>query len=352
MDFTLDEDEELVRDAARRLFSACPTSLVRATMDDPAAAAPLWEHLRQWTGLAGGPLVRLCLFLEEAGAALAPGPFLATSALCAPVLAAAGHSLLDEVLTGEATGTLAVAGRTGEWVPNEDREKTFVLEAGSVEWVAAVWPGPRLSLHRRPPAREIPTVDATRRFAAVELDPGEAELVPLAADALADALATATVAASAELVGTARRILEMALEHAKNRVQFDRPIGSFQAVQHKLADMALDVERARSAVFAAAMALDAKDPGRFAAAHAAQATAGAAATRNAKEGFQIHGGIGYTWEHDFHLYLRRVYASEPLLGTSSWHHERLFDELQRTGGAWPPSVTSSSTTPRTTSPTR
>jgi alkylation response protein AidB-like acyl-CoA dehydrogenase len=110
-------------------------------------------------------------------------------------------------------------------------------------------------------------------------------------------------------------------------VQFGKPIGSFQAIQHKLADMALAVERASSAVYYAAMCIDADDPDRWRAAHVAKAAAGAAATRAAKDGIQIHGGIGYTWDHDLHLYIRRAYTSEHLLGTAGWHHDRLADLL-------------------------
>jgi alkylation response protein AidB-like acyl-CoA dehydrogenase len=103
------------------------------------------------------------------------------------------------------------------------------------------------------------------------------------------------------------------------------PIGSFQAIQHKLADCSVDLERARSAVYYAAMCIDADDPERHRAAHVAKAATGRAATHCAKDGMQIHGGIGYTWEHDLHLYIRRAYASEHLLGTAGWHHDRLAD---------------------------
>ena len=137
------------------------------------------------------------------------------------------------------------------------------------------------------------------------------------------ARARAWVAVAAELVGTARWLLHTTLEYAKQRVQFDVPIGSFQAIQHKLANMSLAVERAVSATYYAAMAIDADDPDRHRAAHVAKAAAGRAATLCAKDGIQIHGGIGYTWEHDLHLYIRRAYASEHLLGTSGWHHDRL-----------------------------
>ena len=147
-------------------------------------------------------------------------------------------------------------------------------------------------------------------------------------------LARATVALAAEMVGTARRLFAMTLEYAKDRVQFGVPIGSFQAIQHKLADMSLDVERAWSAVYYAAMTVDADDADRHRAVHVAKAAAGEAAKRAAKDGIQIHGGIGYTWEHDLHLFMRRAFGTEALLGTTGWHHDRLADLLMGLRRNW------------------
>ena len=129
------------------------------------------------------------------------------------------------------------------------------------------------------------------------------------------------------MVGTARRIFTMALEYAKERHQFGVPIGSFQAIQHKLAEMSLALERATAAVHYAAMSVDADDANRAQACHVAKAAAGEAARRILKDGIQIHGGIGYTWEHDLHLFLRRATADEYLLGTTGWHLDRLADLL-------------------------
>ncbi len=129
------------------------------------------------------------------------------------------------------------------------------------------------------------------------------------------------------MVGTARRIFTMTLEYAKERKQFDVPIGSFQAIQHKLAEMSLALERATAAVHYAAMSVDEDDATRARAGHVAKAAAGVAARRILKDGIQIHGGIGYTWEHDLHLFLRRATADEYLLGPTGWHHDRLADLL-------------------------
>ncbi|MBI2168660.1 MAG: hypothetical protein HYU28_04040 [Actinobacteria bacterium] len=316
MDFALTDDQQLLSDTARSLFTnEYPLSVVRAHADDPSAADPLWKHLTEWVALGDGPLVDLCLFLEEAGAVLAPGPFFATAALYRPVVAALGRE-------PAATGTVAVAGESGEWVASADRVRRFVVEADAVEEVVVVVPGGAI-ITGPLPARPVETLDSTRRLFELDVPMGEHAALPLDPDALTGCLERATVALSAELVGTARRILDMTVEYAKERVQFDRPIGSFQAVQHKLADMALDVERATAAVYYAAMAFDAGDADRHRAAHVAKAAAGRAARRAAKDGIQIHGGIGYTWEHDLHLFMRRAYASEFLMGSSDWHHERL-----------------------------
>jgi len=129
------------------------------------------------------------------------------------------------------------------------------------------------------------------------------------------------------MVGTSRRIFGMALEYAKERKQFDVPIGSFQAIQHKLAEMSLALERSTAAVHYAAMTLDADHPDRTRACHVAKAAAGEATRRILKDGIQIHGGIGYTWEHDLHLYLRRATGDEYLFGQTGWHYDRIADLL-------------------------
>jgi alkylation response protein AidB-like acyl-CoA dehydrogenase len=326
VDFTLSADQELLRDTAHQLMQReCPTTLLRAYIDDPAAADTLWHHVRGFAALGDGPLTDLCLFAEETGYVAAPGPFFSTAALFAPLLGALGHELLPSVLSGEATGTVAVAGSDGVWQANDEPVKTFVPEADRVDWVAIVSAPPAVALVRSPPSRRVVTVDYTRRVFEVDASPGAAQ--PVDAELLDTVLERATVALAAEMVGTARRLFDMTLAYAKERVQFDVPIGSFQAIQHKLADMALDLERAASAVAYAAMTIDAKDAERHRATHVAKAAAGGAAQRAAKDGIQIHGGIGYTWEHDLHLFIRRAYASEHLLGTSDWHHDRLAELL-------------------------
>ncbi len=165
MDFALTPEQELLRDTARALLAReCPTSLLRAHMDDPSVARPLWEHLREFCALGTGSAVDLCLFLEETGYVAAPGPFFATVALFAPLLDAIGSDLLEKVLAGEVTGTVAVAGPDGVWRANGDPTKTFVPEVARVEHVAVVDAGPVVTIVDTPPARLIETIDTTRRL--------------------------------------------------------------------------------------------------------------------------------------------------------------------------------------------
>src|SRR4051812_47728113 len=307
------------------LAKECPPEVLRAHMDDPATADPLWEHLRAYAGLGGGATTDVMLFLFETGYVAAPGPFLATTALFAPVLAALDHELLGDVQRGNATGTLAIAGRNGVWLPNDDATKAFVLEADRVDYLAIVQPGPAVRIvpsDSLADIRFVETLDKSRRIFDVDVANAGGELHPLSDDALQRVLDIATVSIAAEMVGVARRIFDMAVAYAKERYQFDRPIGSFQAIQHKLADDALALERAMAAVQYAAMTVDGDDADRTRACHVAKAAAGEAARRNLKDGIQVHGGIGYTWEHDLHLYLRRATADEYLLGTPGCHHAR------------------------------
>jgi alkylation response protein AidB-like acyl-CoA dehydrogenase len=328
MDFSFTPDQELLRETARTLLAGeCPTTLLRAHITDLSAADPLWAHLREFSALGTGPTVDLCVFMEELGAVAAPGPFFASAVLGAPVLSALRADRLADVETGRATVTLAVAGSDGTWRPNDEPRKTFVPEAATVDTVLSISKDGTVVALDTPELRRLETIDTTRPVYDVETAAGGTALGTLDREAFARLLGRATVALAAELVGTARRLLAMTLDYAKNRQQFGVPIGSFQAVQHKLADMSLDVERAWSAVYYAAMTVDADDPDRRRAVHAAKAAAGEAAKRAAKDGIQIHGGIGYTWEHDLHLFMRRAFASEALLGTTGWHHDRLADLL-------------------------
>jgi alkylation response protein AidB-like acyl-CoA dehydrogenase len=320
MDFAFTPEQELLRETARTLLArSCPTTLLRAHMDDLGAADALWAEVRGFSELGAGPVVDLCVFMEELGHVAAPVPFFSSVVLAVPVLAAVGAP--------EQTATLAVAGADGQWQLNDEARKTFVPDAQTVDSVLALGADGAVVLLTDPVVTRMATIDTTRPVYDVDTAAGGTELGRISAEGFERVIARATVALAAELVGTARRLLAMTLQYAKDRHQFGVPIGSFQAVRHKLADMSLDVERAWSAVYYAAMTLDASDADRERAVHAAKAAANEAARRCAKDGIQIHGGIGYTWEHDLHLFMRRAFATEALLGTTGWHHDRLADVL-------------------------
>ncbi len=328
MDFSLTDDQLLLRDTARQLLADhCPPSLLRAHAADVHAADDLWARICEFVPLGIGPTTDLCVFMTELGAVAAPTPFFAGACLYAPLLDAIGEHDLDAVLEGEAFGTVALADADGVWRPNDEPRKTFVPDADAVDLVAVVGADGTVVLLADPPMRRIETLDTTRCLFDVETAGASSDAGTASASALESVIDRATVALAAEMVGTARRLFDMTLEYAKERVQFDRPIGSFQAIQHKLADMSLDVERATAAVYYAAMAIDAGDADRHRAVHVAKAAAGQAARRAAKDGIQVHGGIGFTAEHDLHLFIRRAYGADALLGNADWHHDRLADLL-------------------------
>jgi len=315
MDFSLTDDQQLLRDTATKLLEReCPPSVVRAHIDDPSVYEPLWRHLNEYTALGTGPATDLCLFLAQTGYAAAPGPFLATA--------------LYQSLTGDDANTGTVAFVDDAMIP-------FVLEADRVDRIAIIGPGLTVSVVDTAAVRDrlrfVATIDFSRRT--FQLDTNELDLDsrPLDAEAYAAWRDRAHVSIAAEMTGTAHRIFDMSLAYAKEREQFDRPIGSFQAIQHKLADMSLALQRATAAVQYGAMTCDANAGDRTLACHSAKAAAGEAARRILKDGAQIHGGIGYTWEHDLHLYLRRATADEDALGTTSWHLDRIADLLFATG---------------------
>jgi alkylation response protein AidB-like acyl-CoA dehydrogenase len=343
-DFTLSDEQEMLRDTARALFTKeCPSTLVRAAFYDvtdegPAAARRLVDtHLRDWMALGDGPLVDLCLFLEEAGTAVAPGPTWISSSFALPLLRAAGHPDADAVASGEVTATVAVAGADGAWAPNDEAVKWFVPHVDEVDRIVVVLPGPSIVVleSEHVVAHPIEALDRSRPLFRIELPDPLPDAVPITEAQLSDAVQRATVALSAELVGVGRWVQDATVEYVKERVQFGKPVGSFQGLQWKLVDAALVQERATAAVYYAAMCIDADDPDRTSAVHVAKAAAGTAARRWSRDGLQAHGGIGYTWEHDLHLRLRRAYGGEHLLGDADWHHDRLADLMFERQGDQP-----------------
>ncbi len=372
MDARFTEEQERLREGARDFLAReCPMSLVREISDDGKAFPDaLWQRLAElgWLGLvfaerhggAGlGPL-ELALVLEETGRVLLPGPFLSTVALGGLAVALAGTeeqrqrilpaiaegrlratlALLEEGTGWDATGVCLLARREGSAL-RVSGTKRFVLDAETADlFVTPV----RLEsgelvlllVDRRSEGvsvRPVAQVDATRRVGELHLADvrlGADAILgepPAGAAALERLLDHARVALCAEMCGCAARVLELSVDYAKTREQFGRPIGSFQAIQHKCADMLVQVEAMRSATWYAAWALasDADDAHR--AACMAKSYCADAAPEVAGAGIQIHGGQGFTWEQDLHLYYKRAKASELQLGGAAFHRELVAREL-------------------------
>lgn len=325
MDFALTDEQEMVRQTARELFAKeCTLDFVRRAWSDRGVAASLWrDQLGGWLDLAAGELVDVMLFIEEYGRAVAPGAFFA-SLLAAQVAAAGGREL-------SGSATVAVSGPDGIWVPHEHSSKHFVPSAGEVDEIVVVGGSPAAPILAVVPAHELPRTEVDQmdrlrpqyRVDTGALGAGEA----IDPTAWAHAVERALVTCAAELIGVGRWLLDTSVAYAKERVQFDRPIGSFQGLQWKLVDAALELERAAAAVSYAAMCVDADDGDRHRAVHGAKAEAGLAARVCARTGMQVHGGIGYTWEYGLHFWLRRAYAGDAFMGPSAVHHDRLAEFL-------------------------
>jgi alkylation response protein AidB-like acyl-CoA dehydrogenase len=203
-----------------------------------------------------------------------------------------------------------------------------VIDAERADYIAVVRPGPSVAVIERRQVEPvaIESLDFGRRVFSIDV-PDRLEAAAMSNEALEGLIERATVALSAESVGASRWLLDHSVAYAKERVQFDKPIGSFQGLQWKLVAMAQDHERAAAAVAYAAMAIDADDRDRTRAVHVAKAAAGRAGRHSARDGMQVHGGIGYTWEHDLHLFLRRAEGNDALLGSATWHQDRLGELL-------------------------
>lgn len=363
MALTFTEEQEELRTTLRRfLADKAPSAAVRRAMDSDEGHDPgLWRQMADQLGLhgvalpeayggfGGGP-VELGIVLEETGRVLLPSPYFATVALAGQALdashdEAARARWLPAIADGSMTATLALAEAGGSW-QLEDIEtsaesetvtgtKMFVVDGHTADLilvVARTGAGPGLfAVDGDAPGvtrTRLETLDPTRRLARIDLDGAPAQRVGPDGDAseyLRTVLDLVAVALAAEQVGGAQACLDAAVAYAKVRVQFGRPIGSFQAVKHKCADMLVAVEGARSAAHhASAVAAEGSSElpvsAALAGAHCAQAF-----THAAKENIQIHGGIGYTWEHDAHLYLKRAKSSEQLFGGPATHRTRLAD---------------------------
>jgi alkylation response protein AidB-like acyl-CoA dehydrogenase len=372
MNFGFNEEQELLRNTARKFFeNECPSDTVRKLMETPdGISAELWKKLAEqgWLGLIypepydgmGLGLVDLVVLMEEMGRAVAPGPYFSTVLLGGLAVLEAGSyaqkmEWLPKIAAGykrvalawmEPSAQLGPAGVTLTAVEKGGKytlsgTKLFVHDAHTADALvvaARTRPGAGpdgVSLFLLPKATRglavtlLPTMDQTRKLCEVTCSDGTvgADALLGAAGAgwtpLARVLDRATVALCAEMCGGAQKVLDMTVEYAKIRQAFGRPIGSYQGVKHRAADMLVDVENSKSITYYAAWALDENSPEAPLAVSMAKAYVSDAFRRVAAAGIQLHGGIGFTWEHDLHLYFKRAKGSEFTFGDATHHRERV-----------------------------
>ncbi|MDX6430815.1 MAG: hypothetical protein QOE54_3181 [Streptosporangiaceae bacterium] len=365
MDLVVTEEQRELRSTLRRFFAdKSPSAAVRRLMRTPEGYdRAVWTQMGEQLGLQGLAIPEeyggsgfgfrdLVIVLEEMGRVLLCAPYLSTVVLAAGAVRNSGdraamRDLLPGLAAGSTIGTLAFTEEDGRWEPDGiamaarpdgdgwvlDGAKAFVLD-GHVADLALVVARTRTGLSLFAvdgnaaglTRAKLPTLDQTRRLARLEFDGVRARLIGAegaAGAVLATTLDQAAVALAAEQLGGAQRVLEMSVDYAKVRHQFGRPIGGFQAIKHKCADILIGVESSRSAVLYAAAVADA-DPSRLPpVAGLAKAYCSDAYYAAAAENIQIHGGIGFTWEHDAHLYFKRATSSRLFLGDPAYHRERL-----------------------------
>ena len=373
MDIGFTEEQELLRASARRfLENECPSAFVRQRMAEPEAMTEVfWQKLAEqgWFGIlypeeAGGSglgLVDIAVLMEEMGRAVMPGPFFSTVLLGGAAILEAGsqgqqQEWLPRIAAGAAKVSLAWTEPNARWdatgimatgreiaagfalsgiklfVPDahlsdalvvavRTRDGSTMEDGVSLFLVPKDTPGLAVTL--------LPTIDETRKLCEVRLDNVALTLAALLGDkhggwpALARVLDRATVALCAEMCGGAQRVLDMTTAYAKIRSAFGKPIGSYQAVKHRAADMLVDVENAKSLTYYAAWAIDEGLAEAPLAVSMAKAYASDAYRKVAGAGIQLHGGIGFIWEHDLQLYFKRAKASEVAFGDATWHRERV-----------------------------
>nr|WP_211177486.1 acyl-CoA dehydrogenase family protein [Pseudonocardia acidicola] len=358
------EQAELAAVLRSFLDDRAPESEVRRLMDDERGWDPAtWARLASEIGVqglaipeayggSGFGLIELGVAFEEMGRALLGAPFLSSVGLAAATLLAAGDEdacseFLPAIASGETVATLALTEESGSWVESAvstrarrgaagwtvTGDKTNVLDghtAGLLLVIArsAVGIGVFAVDADTPGVTRtaLPTLDQTRKQARIELRAAPARLIGedgAGWAAVEHALRVGAVLLAAEQVGGAAAALDMAVQYAKDRHQFGRPIGSFQAIKHKCADMLVQLEAARSAAYYGLWAAASDSAEAPAVASLAKSYCSEAYTFCAGENMQIHGGIGFTWEHPAHLYLKRAKSSETLLGSPAFHRERL-----------------------------
>jgi alkylation response protein AidB-like acyl-CoA dehydrogenase len=352
MQFGLSESQEFLKDSARKFFAGeCPSAEMRRLMEtETGYDAALWSKLTDqgYTGIiyseeydgVGLGKVELMLLMEEAGRALLPGPFFSTVVLAGAVLDAVGSAAhkkkyLASICRGEARATVAILESSASWDLRDVQltsvngkltgEKLFVSDAGVADFILVVARNGVFIVDAKAKGLKISPMlgmDLTRKLYVVEFKDTPAELLGPTTN-LPRALDIASAALAAELVGGMQRTLDLTVEYAKTRKQFGKLIGMFQAVQHQCADMYLETESSRSAVYYAGWALEENAPDGSTAVSIAKMYASDAARTVGNRGIQIHGGMGFTWENDLHLYYRRAKASENAFGDATFHRERI-----------------------------
>jgi len=373
MDFGFSPEQEMLRATARKfLENECTSTFVRARMDEPAGVTnDFWAKLAEqgWLGLvfpeeyggSGLGFVDLTVLMEEMGRCVMPGPFFSTVLLGGLMILEAGSPAqrkewLPKLAAGQAKATLALTEPNARWdaagVTATAKEgkggfalsgtKLFVPDAHLADVIVVVartaegkTPEDGVSLFLVPKGvkglevKLLPTMDQTRKLCEVTLKDAAVPAGALlggkgaAWSALARVIQRATIALCGEMCGGAQRVLDMTTEYVKIRVAFGKPIGTYQGVKHKAADMLVDVENAKSLTYYAAWAADENSPETALATSMAKAYVSDAYRKVSAAGIQLHGGIGFTWEHDLHLYFKRAKASEFTFGDATHHRERV-----------------------------
>jgi alkylation response protein AidB-like acyl-CoA dehydrogenase len=352
MEFGLSESQEILKDSARKFFAGeCPMEEVRRLMETGTAYdEKLWTKLAEqgYTGIifpeefggVGLGKVELILLMEEAGRALLPGPFFSTVPLAGAVIDAVASpehkkKYLGPICEGKARSTVAFLEAGASWNPAGLKitaagskltgEKLFVTDAAVANFILVVAKDTIYVVDAKAAGMTITAMsgmDMTRKIYAVKFKDTPAEQIGSLAN-LSKAFDIATAALVGEMVGGMQRTLDITVDYAKMRKQFGKPIGMFQAVQHHCADMYLETESSRSAAYYAAWALEENTSEASVAVSIAKAYASDAARTVGNRGIQVHGGMGFTWENDVHLFYRRAKASETAFGDSTFHRERI-----------------------------
>jgi|tagenome__1003787_1003787.scaffolds.fasta_scaffold20981942_4 alkylation response protein AidB-like acyl-CoA dehydrogenase len=327
MDFDLSDDQTALRDGARELLDglAAPAQVRAHAGSGAAYDAALWAAMTDqgWLGIevpedAGGVglgTVEVAVLGEELGRHAAPAPFVPTILAIDAFRGASDDTWVERLVTGDALA--CVAWDPAAPVPYAPSADVAVVLADDGLYAMDI---------TDKPARQ-PAMDLTRELGWLAFDKTRARRIG-GDDARTRLLDRGATFTAADLLGSASRALDLAVEHAKDRVQFGRPIGSFQAVKHRCADMLVDVEGMRSTVYWAAWCIGADDPEAHIAASTAKTWCSDASKRVMSSALQVHGGIGFTWEHDLHFFMKRAQLDQLTFGDASFHRARLTSLLR------------------------